>query len=636
MKPSQVENRLTRLLHDAEIQDGELLKKLQELEASPYISAFTWKYGVRLYARSRRKFRAFILAHFDVHSVKDSPEGPVYSLVKWDGPQGKDLQAWLDAVDMKDDILLTRQLLMWKAQSLGWRQGREFLAQELVARIKAAQSTPVRELVLAKFDLWMMQLDEQTAIKIYRTAMEQTRPFILKHMPFMWPGWGGERVLWRHMYERAVRKNDTALADEIYKRQVPMAKWERDSVEVAAQIKDVAQLTARLRKTEPVGAGADLKHGLLKLLQARGKDALPYVTRAVHDAGRGWQDKHQAPYLEIAKANKWWDLWAEVTRVPANDAVFCEQVEWLLASAEIPALVKRSLLGMLANVGKDAGHAGLGLPRPVTLSDKTATTVYKLFPEILRGPLRQTLNYHAHGVARGYTQLITELGSKSDGMLLDHLAHGLLTAGFALAASSKKPQNQKAREDLDRLTGYFKALQEKDSRVFAIRCACVLSLMKPSEISDLKTLLVNNPLAHLLIERPVSSYLEASELLGDLVETGNRHVRDLAYKALATDDKRAREAAVKSVDVLVGVLFLAMDARSRRVGLKALANAGVSDLEAARVILPRAREAMDMPGRDYPRKDVAGLMGQLLGTWPELAGERDAVLIYRRQAKVGA
>ncbi len=633
MKPSEVEHRVSRLLKDTALEDGPLLKQLELLAASPYFSAFTWKYGVRLYARSRRRFRAFILEHFSTHWVNETPEGPVFALVKWDSPQGKDLQAWLDATDRKDDIPLTRLLLTWKASSLGWRQGREFLLTELVARLKAAQSAPVRELVLAKFDLWLLQLDEQAAIKVYRTSMDQTRPFILKHMPFMWPGWGGERVLWRHLYERAVKKNDPALADEIYRRQVPMAKWERDSADLATQTKDVSQLTVRLRRTEPVGPGIDLKHGLLKLLQTRGKDALPYVTRSIHDAARGWQQKHQAPYLEIAKINKWWELWAQVTRVPAGDQEFCDQVEWVLTSPEIPPLVKRTLLGMLAHAGTDAGHAGLGIPRAVTLSDKTAVALYRMFPEILRGPLRQTLNYHAQGPQRGYTQLITDLGAKQDGILLDHLAHQLLTAGFA--ASVKHP-NLKARDDLERLTGYFKALQEKDPRVFAIRAACVISQVKPSEIGEFDALLAHHSLARLLFLRPLSSYLEASEMLGDMAETGNRHVRQLAYKALAADDKRAREAAARSLDVLMGAFFLPMDSRSRRDGLKALANAGLADVEAARAILPRAREALDMPGKGYPRQHVAGLIGQLLGAWPELAGERDTVMIYRRQAKVGA
>ncbi len=629
MKASELEHRLAWLFNDTSMDDDKLLAQLQKLRESKLLSSFTWWYGPRLYALNREKFRAFILERFRTTWVKDSETGPVFERVPWGTGPGKDLQAWLEAADRADDIALTRLLLAWKVTGMGWKEGRTFLAQELAARLKAAQSVPVRDVVLAKFDVWMLALDEETAIKVYKAGADQTRGFILRHLPFMWDKNSAERVLPRHLYERAMKGNDFALADEIYRRRVPMAKWERDAVELCGQIKEPKALMDRLRRTEPTGPGVDLKHGLMKILQARGKDVLPYVVKSVHDGGRGWQGRHQAPYLEAAKTNKWWELWAETTRVPGNDAEFCEQVDWVLMNPGVPALAKRVLLGMLANVGADAGRVGLGLPKPVTMYDKTALTMYKMFPEILRGPLRGTLNYNAPGTHKGYTTLITELGAKQDWVLLDYLAGQMMVL---YVAPGGKNLSVKARDDLARLRGYYKALKEKDPKSFALRSVGILSLLKSGDFVGK----LENPLSRMFFTRSTAALLSEPQLLVDMAESSNDAVRRLAFRALATNDPVAQRAGVKCLDALLGVLLTPMNMQMRRDGLAALANAGESDLEAAKLILPRAIDALDIADRRYPREGLLGLIGRVAGAWPELSGQAGSATVFRRKAKVSA
>jgi hypothetical protein len=632
MKPGEVEERLSWLLNDAALDDEKLLGKLKELSASKFLGHFTWWYGPRLYSRNKTLFRAFILAHFRTTGVGDGQTGPVFNLVPWGTGQGKGLALWLDEADRSDDVLLTRQLIEWKVLGMGWKAGRTWLAQELVTRMKAAQSVPVRDVVMAKFDVWLLELDEQTAIRVYRAGADQTRAFILRHLAFMWDVNSAERMLARHLHEKAIKAEDYALADVIYRRRVPMAKWERDAVEMCKQIPEPALLMDRLRRTEPIGPGVDLKYGLIKILEARGKDVLPYAVRSVHDASRGWQGKHQAPYLEAAKTNKWWELWAQAARTPGNDAEFSEQVEWVLMSPGVPALAKRVLLGMLANVAADAGHSGLGVPKPVTLGDKQALMLYKMFPEILRGPLRAVINYNGAANHRGYQTLITEVGAKQDWAMLDSMASQVMTL---YVGSTGKNLNSKVRDDLERFRGYFKALKEKDPGAFALRAAGVLSLLRSSDaVAGME-----NPVARLFLSRTRENLLSQWQVLCDMAESANDAVRGLAFKTLAVNDPRAKKAALTCVDALMGVMLAPLNTRMRRDGLAALANAGEADLEAAKMILPRAQDALEIADRRYPRQGLVSLIGRLMGAWPELAAGAACaaeLTVFGREAKVGA
>jgi hypothetical protein len=56
--------------------------------------------------------------------------------------------------------------------------------------------------------------------------------------------------------------------------------------------------------------------------------------------------------------------------------------------------------------------------------------------------------------------------------------------------------------------------------------------------------------------------------------------------------------------------------------------AGRHDLGSARRVLDRARQALDLPEKRYPREGLIGLCGALLRRWPELRGPREQPVIY--------
>jgi hypothetical protein len=117
----------------------------------------------------------------------------------------------------------------------------------------------------------------------------------------------------------------------------------------------------------------------------------------------------------------------------------------------------------------------------------------------------------------------------------------------------------------------------------------------------------------------------------DLVEASDIHVQMLAYRVLAQDDLRARALAVESLDILVGTLLRPLHRKTRLPALDALANAAGADIRTARTVLSRARDALRLPDKHYPKEQLIGLIARVLSSWPELQGEHERAVVYQRQ-----
>ena len=94
------------------------------------------------------------------------------------------------------------------------------------------------------------------------------------------------------------------------------------------------------------------------------------------------------------------------------------------------------------------------------------------------------------------------------------------------------------------------------------------------------------------------------------------------------NDDRARQLAVASLDILQGTLLRPLHRKTRLAAFGALANAAKADREAAARVLRRARDAMRLPDKKYPKEQLVGLVGQILHAWPELCGPRERPVIY--------
>jgi hypothetical protein len=72
-----------------------------------------------------------------------------------------------------------------------------------------------------------------------------------------------------------------------------------------------------------------------------------------------------------------------------------------------------------------------------------------------------------------------------------------------------------------------------------------------------------------------------------------------------------------------------MHRKTRMAAFEALANAARHDEVIARRIHARAREALKLPDKKYPKAELIGLIGRILCAHPRLAVEAERPVIYR-------
>jgi hypothetical protein len=110
----------------------------------------------------------------------------------------------------------------------------------------------------------------------------------------------------------------------------------------------------------------------------------------------------------------------------------------------------------------------------------------------------------------------------------------------------------------------------------------------------------------------------------------------LGYRILALRDPRAVTLAGANIDILLGTLLRPIHRKTRLAAFQALANAARSGPEAAKRIHARARDALKLPNKKYPKAELIGLIGAILEVAPELRGPREQQLIYRRPQRSAA
>lgn len=621
-KPAQVEADVRRLLARG-LSDSDLRAELEEVARQWAFSGLTWFWGPELYRRNRILFRPFILAHFGTTLFGTSFLGAWKAeAVSWDGPAKDVLESWLAEVDRHDDSDLFRRLYEWKLGS-GRPRDDKRARGDLVRRFEAAGTAATRAVVLAKFNLWL-ELDEPTAVRLY-AADPAAGPYVLLHLPSRW-GWGGEkRALWEALFDLARRRGDESLAMRLYRRQVPVDRWEADALALCRNTPEAAALCTRLHEHHPEGWGLELGARIVRLVEARGRDVVPYVLRHLQDVwprwfGRGGYGK----LLDTAHAKGWWDLWSGLLRVSAAPEDWNKAVRRLAGDRTLPeSEVTRRLL-LLTGVAREWNLGGFSMAQVQQLDDATAVTLYERFPALVRGPFKLHLQT---GFWTSLPKLIRCVLDEHDETLIDFLASRLVN----------RPQyswrGTSPTDDAGPLADYFEELRRSEPEAFARRAANVLTQVPAYSSVGLSydRIIRDNRLARLLLERSLASFLGDAAALRDLVEASEIHVQHLAYRVLGLDDDRARAAAADNLDILLGTLLRPLHRRTRLAAFTALANAAAVSPENARRIADRARDALTLPDRKYPKEALVGLLGTLLHCWPELRSPAEAQVIYRRK-----
>src|SRR5262245_53359875 len=369
-------------LLDSQPDNQRLRDNLEGLCRDPAFAGLTWFWGPRLYARSKATFRPLILNHFSEWLTS----GNRWRRVAW-ADHAADLEGWLVAARAGRDGALVRRLLRWKyAARKGWGIDRERWNLALTEAYRSAPSPAARALVLDEFDDWF-QLDEPTAIRLYETD-RHAAPFILKHLPIL--GWGRrKRVMWEKLGALARQEGDEALFFALYRRLMPVERWETEVLTLADAVVEQAELNRVLENRHLEGYGFERGPTVLKLLQRRGRDVLPYVRAKLQETLGGWgKDEQSQQFVDLAERKGWWDLWSASLRAARNAKLFNASVGKLMREQALSEEVRRERLQALAGTSREWNWPGLGLAIIHHLDDDIACLVYARYPDLLRGPLR--------------------------------------------------------------------------------------------------------------------------------------------------------------------------------------------------------------------------------------------------------
>lgn len=563
---------------------------LEDLSGEAGFSGFCWLWGPQLYRLDPVLFRPLILAHA--------------SSLRWRGgwnwvavPWSSDLEQWLQLADERDDVAVCRLLLPWKLGSsvnFVYRALPQKANEELRRRLQSQPAGTARVHVeLAKCDFWFA-LDEDTALLLYERLPSGCGSFLLKHLP------GEAKVFWDRLFSRVLER-DPRLAWGLYRRLIPVARWEKEVLELCTRIAAPQELIRELQlRTARQARGEVLARVLHRLLEARGAELFPYVIPRLQHVWRPmWGRGHFGKLLQLASKNHWLDLWAALLRICSTSK------DWNQAVLQSLAPGGEGRLLALAGVAREWDFGGLGLRQVHLLDEPTALAMLELRPDMLRLVYPVHLQISPwHG---GYVKLLRAL---VDGADFEDL-FDMLASRFCLAP--------KGGPEVEFLADYYAA--NPSSR----RKARVLGKVPAFAVWNYPALIRENRLARLLFERRVDDYLEDEEALTELVEANQIHVQALAYRCLA----RARpEMAASHLTLLLGTLLRPLQAHTRRLAIAALQRAGEHSLEVARRILEQARQARRIADRRYPRQQLLGLVGHLLHRWPELRQEREQPQVY--------
>lgn len=621
MTPKQLEQTIRALLNER-LADAELRARLEKLATDEIsFSGFTWLFGPELYRRNRILFRPFILSRFS--AFMRLPKWRV-KRIRWKGSIGKALDAWLVEVDKNDDADLFRRLYEWRlSERQGWVRDERSRAivSDLLARFKSAESSARRQIVLRKFDLWF-NLDEKEACELYSIDAHAAAPFVLRRLRSNWLG-TTKRLLWNDLLKLADDRKDEDFRWKLYRKQVPMPEWTRDCLAVCERVRDPAELDAELEKRTPEGWSINLADGFFQLLQKRGRDVFPYITRHLH---RVWKSfilrGAYGKMADYAREQGWWDLWAALVRTCAGQKEFNREISSLLENTTLPEKDVVARLLMLAGVSREFNLSGFGLASSHQLDEKVALNFYERFPNLLRGPFKLHIQGNIWG--QHYPKLLERFLEVADEEMVDLLASRIVTR------CGRWGNVPKQLGDAAKLADYYAALK-MDEAAFSRRAANVLSQVPAYSIFTYNVLIRENRLARLLFERSAASFLADPRSMADLVEASEIHVMALAYRALGLDDPRAREQAANHLPLLLGTLLRPMQRGTRTLAFSALANAA-NTAETARIILDRAKDALHLPDVRYPKEKLLGLIAQIIHRWPELRSVREEPIIYERAA----
>lgn len=597
--------------------DRSLRDRLEGMATGAYFKALGWYWAPRLYTRNRAIFRPFIQQYFSEHLVDPAKLGR-WKRIDWSGEVARSLDPWLTTLEKDGEVLLFKRLYAWKHRHhKGWGVDEEHWRNDVRERFASSSSPAQRAKVLQLLDL-SAQLDEAVAVRMYSIDALAARPFILKHLPHRWWGQDTKRKLWQELADQARLAADEDFYFQLYRRQVPREDWSRETLGLCKTIQDPAALNEALERRHPeLGWGESLGPYFFKLLEARGLDVSPYVRKHLRRVFAWGRKDGFDEIVRLARHRGWIDLWAAVSVTCGTRDQYNAAVHDVLNDARIDESERIRRLLMLSGVSREWNGIGWGLAHVQQLSENNALRLYESYPTLLRQSFKAHITPAWH---ENYFQLFELAWARGDDDLADYLASRYATRSHL----SGKTEVAIGESIADK----FVALKLDDA-AFARRAANVLTLIPAFSIYNYDVLIRENRFARLLFERSLESFLEVPAAVRDLVEGGEIHVQQLAYRVLAVTDPRAQEQARANLDILIGTILRPLHRRTRFAAFGALANAA-STPETARLVLTKARDAFALPDERYPKEQLVGLIARILARYPELAAPTERPVIFRK------
>ncbi len=607
-------------LFDSQPDDQRLRDHLEGVRMDEAFSGLTWFWGPILYERNRVIFRPFILNHFSEWELVSSWR---WSRIKWKDHE-EALEVWLKGARQNRDTHLVRKLLSWKYAGGKWGLDQKRWNNALIISYKTAKTAAARAIVLDEFDTWFT-LDEDTALELYETD-SSSKKFIEKHLPSSY--WDDKkRSMWQRLGQRVLEAGDTKFYFKIYRSLIPIKQWKIDVEDLSNRISDVGKLNDELQQRHPSGWGLKVEGPLLSLLEKKGKDVFPYIRSKLEDVFGGWYNSQSDKLIALAKDKGWWDLHAAAIQVASDKKYFNQAVKDLLDNDKLDETIRIERLKALAGVSREWNWPGFGLARVHSLDDQLARKLYLQYPKLIKGPFLTNVTPRWWNSSK---ELLSAALEQDDDELIDTLSARYVMYSYYSYYGSKNDNGK----ELDRLAEYYQNIREKDKKIYARRASNVLTRVPAYATYNFNQLVKSNILARLLFVRSFDAYLTVPSAVQDLVEGSNIHVQKLAYRILAQDDPRAQKLAAENIDVLIGTLLRPIHRATRMPAFSALANAAQQNIEIAEKIHHKAREAIKLPDKKYPKEELFGLIGRILSTHPELCLEEEQLVIYRKEERV--
>jgi len=176
------------------------------------------------------------------------------------------------------------------------------------------------------------------------------------------------------------------------------------------------------------------------------------------------------------------------------------------------------------------------------------------------------------------------------------------------------------------LVQHYETLQPQPETL-ARRCGAVLSAIPAGVIGNYDYLLRNNALAQWMFQQKLVAYLHDPRVVRDFLESPQIHVNQLGFHILSLDDPAVAQLSEHNLDLLCAALLRKLHRRTRLLAIDALLQA-VRTERAARVVLPKARAALRLPDKRYPKENLIALIATILHRHPSLRSEREQPPIF--------